>query len=1058
MNLVRFALRNPFGVLAVMLALSLLGIAVFPQIPADILPDFKKPVITSYFSYQGLPTVEMEMSVTSRVERALTLAANRERIESRTMPGAAMLKVTFEAGTDASSAMNDIFNYELSDMFHLPPGIEPPFTLSGDPANMPVMLGAISGEGLSESELYTIGYYAVRNKMGGLQGVQIPHPFGGKFRQIMTYVEPSKLAAHKLTFTDVVDALKKANVVLAGGTMEIGDTDYQVHPINTLRTLEEIDNVVVAMRDRQPVFIKDLGETKDDAALQYNIVRVNGNRSVYVPLLREPGENTIQVVDRIREGIAAEIPAMKARGDIPEITKIDLVSDQSTYVRSAIKNLQLQVVFGALLVVVIVFAFLRKLRPALAILLMLPLALLTGILGFFFTGETINVMTLGGLALAVGTVVDAGIVVVENIIRHRDMGKDNETAAAEGTGEVAAPVLAGTLTTLVVFIPAIFLSGMIKFLFLPLALAATITIAASFVIAMTVAPAFCVRFLGRLDPRSSKGRSTVDGDSDQEKGAYAGMLKRAMKGGFFTVAIISGVTAACFLLLPMLGTELFPEVDAGTFEVRVKTVPGTRLLKTEERIAEIEASIRETVAEGELQSIISNIGLPVGKGAGFSTILSSNSGPDTAYVIVNLNAKGRKKSTTDYVTELRAKWKTKFPDEKFLFVTGGIVNAALNEGAPTPIDIEIKTGSLEVGREAGEIIEAAMRDIPGAVDVQIAQMLDYPQLDIQVDRTRAAYYGLSQDEVARNVLAAYGSSASYASMIWIAPDGKDFFMGVQLGDNRAESLDELRNLPLRVQTDDGPTTIPLSNIAEIHRVNIPGEIAHADISRVINVYVNVEGRDVGSVAADVEAKLATLTLPAGVTVSLQGPVKAMREGAANIGFGLAIAAILVFLILMAQFKSFIDPLIIMLAVPLALAGVVVALFITGTTLNIQSLMGALMLIGVVVNNSILLVEFANSELKRGKTPFEAAFSAARIRLRPILMTSLTLLASLAPFALALLPGNEAMVPLARAVIGGMLVSTVLTLFLVPSVYALIKRKPNNSPEDRRVGASVPATT
>jgi HAE1 family hydrophobic/amphiphilic exporter-1 len=334
-----------------------------------------------------------------------------------------------------------------------------------------------------------------------------------------------------------------------------------------------------------------------------------------------------------------------------------------------------------------------------------------------------------------------------------------------------------------------------------------------------------------------------------------------------------------------------------------------------------------------------------------------------------------------------------------------------------------------------------MLDIPGAADVQIAQMLDYPQLDIQVDRTRAAFYGLSQEEIAKNVLTAYGSSTGYTSMIWVAPDGKDFFMGVQLGDNKAETLDELRNLPLRISTDRGPTTIPLSNVAEVHRVNIPGEIAHADISRVNNVYVNVEGRDVASVVADVEDKLAGLKLPAGVTVSMQGPVKTMREGAANIGFGLIVAAFLVFLILMAQFKSFLDPLIIMLAVPLAMAGVVFALFLTGTTLNIQSLMGALLLIGVVVNNSILLVEFANQQLLTGKTPFEAAFAAAKIRVRPILMTSATLLASMAPFAFALLPGNEAMIPLARAVIGGMVVSTILTLFLIPCVYALIKRAP-----------------
>lgn len=1037
MILIRFALRNPYGVLAAVLGLSFLGLIVYPKIPVDILPDFKKPVIMSFFSYQGLPTEEMEKSVTSRVERALTLAGNRERIESRTMPGAAMLKVTFEAGTNPSEAMSDIFNYELSDMFHLPPGIEFPFTLRSEPSNMPVLLGAISGDGLSESQLYTIGYYAVRNKMGGLKGVQIPHPFGGRFRQIMIYVDPQKLEAYNLAFTDVTEALQRSNVVLAGGSLKMGDFDYQLHPINTLQTLQDIDNVIITVRDGQPIYIRDVGTTADDASIQYNIVRVNGKRSVYVPLLREPGENTIDVVDRIREGIATEIPSMKQRGDIPEVTQVDLVSDQSIYIRSAMKNLQMQVGLGAFLVILIVYLFMRRARPALAIVLMLPLSLLVGVLGFYFTGESINVMTLGGLALAVGTVVDVGIVVVENIIRHRNMGKDPMTASEEGTGEVAAPVLAGTITTLVVFIPVAFLGGMIKFLFVPLALAATMTIAASYFVAMKVAPSFCVRFLGKSD--LELGRKKKHHHESGLADTFATLLGGFMKGRWLTVVVIGGACVSTLLLYPFVGQELFPDVDAGAFEVRIKTTPGTRLEKTEELVARIEDSIRETIPQDELQTLISNIGLPLGKGAGFSTILSPNSGPDTAYIIVNLHPGRRDQSTEEYIDDLRGKWAAEFPGEKFLFVTGGIVKAVLNEGAPAPIDIEIKTGTLAAGRQAAEIIESAMKEIPGAVDVQIAQMLDYPQLDISVDREKAAFYGLSQEEVAKNVLTAYGSSLGHASMIWIDRDGKDFFIGVQLKDNEADSLDELRTLPVRVHTADGPDTIPLSSIAEIKRVNIPGEIAHADITRVNNVYVNVSGRDLGSVVSDVEKKLATLELPQGVTVSLSGPVTTLREGLSDIGFGLITAAILVFLVLMAQFKSIVDPCLIMLSVPLALAGVILALFFTGTTLNIQSMTGILMLIGVAVNNSILLVEFANFQMENGLSAFDAALQATRIRLRPILMTSLTLLASMAPFAFNLLPGNESMVPLARAVLGGMAVSTFLTLILVPCAFALVKK-------------------
>lgn len=1045
MNLVKFALQRPFTILSIVLGLCFLGFAVAGKIPTDILPDFKKPVIVSFFSYPGLPTGEMEKSVTSRVERALTLAGKRESISSRTMPGATIIKVTFQAGADPSAAMNDIVNMQASDMFHLPPGIEWPFTLRSEPANLPVMLAAISGETLTETEMYKIGYYAVRNKLGGLPGVQIPHPFGGKFSQMMVYVDPVKLAAHSLSPTDVVDALEKANLVMSGGTLKMGDFDYQVHPINTLPQTTDIDNVTIAVRDGRPIYIKDIGYTKNDAALQYNIVRVNGKRSVYCPLLREPGENTIQVVDRIIEGMAREIPLMKGRGDIPQDTEITLVSDQSGYIRKAIAHLMAEVALGALLVAVVIIFFLRKLRASIAVLIMLPLSLLIGILGFFFTGQTLNVMTLGGLALAVGTVVDAGIVVVENIMRHRAMGKNAVDAAQEGATEVAAPVLAGTITTLAVFIPALFLTGMIKFLFVPLALAACLTIGSSYLIAMTIAPAFCARFLGK-DKLSEKelNQATNEGSSNA-RGFYQTILRSALKKAPLTIIILAGGAASCFLLFPALGTELFPDVDAGTFEIRVKTAPGTRLEKTEELIEQIENTITEVIPKEELKTIISNIGLPVGKGAGFSTILSSNSGPDTAFLIVNLEDDGRKTSVREYVKRLRVTLNEKFPEDKFLFVTGGIINAALNEGVAAPIDIQISAGTLEATRIGAERIEAAIRDVKGAADVQIAQMMDYPQLDIQVDRAKAALYGISQEDVAKNVTTALGSSTGYSSMIWVDPNsGTDFFLGVQFADNEAENLDELRSLPISFKTKDGPKIMPLSNIAKISRVNIPGEIAHNKITRVNDVYVNVEDRDLGSVNADIEEIIAGMEFPNGTAVEILGPVATMREGASMLGFGLITAAVLVFLVLMAQFRSFTDPFIIMLAVPLGLAGVVLILFITGTTLNIQSLMGTLMLIGVVVNNSILLVEFANAERDRGRTPFEAAFAAAKVRLRPILMTAAVLVASMLPFSFQFTLGNEAMIPLARALIGGMVVSTVLTLFLVPCVYTLVKKSTNNN--------------
>ena len=1038
MFLIRWALQNSFVVLAITLGLVFLGAAVVPGIPTDVLPDFKTPVVVSFFSYPGLPTLDMEKSVTSRVERALTLAGKLDKQESRTLPGASVLKITFQPGTDASSAMNDIVNLEASDMFHLPPGIEHPFTLRSEPANLPVVLAAISGEGLDETVLYKIGYYAVRNKMGGLKGVQIPHPFGGRFRQMMVYVDPARLQAHNLTLTDVVEAVRNSNLVLGSGTLRLGETDYQVHSVNTLPGESEINAIPIAVRDGQPIFLRDIGEARDDAAIQTNIVRVNGERSVYCPLLREPGSNTIAVVDRIRKGIAEEIPRMKARGEIPEAAKITLVGDQSSYIRDAIGNLQQQVLLGAFLVAIIVAVFLRRLLPTVAILLLLPASLLVGVLALHFCSVSINIMTLGGLALAVGTVVDAGIVVVENIIRHLDRGESAHDAAQKGAEEVAAPVLAGTITTLAIFLPALFLSGMVRYLFEPLALTAAVSIAASYIFAMTLLPAFCARFFRarHADRAEQKISETTALDNN-----YTRAFHRSVQRPWVTSFCVFAVAVVCCLLLPRVGTELFPSVDDGVFEIRMRTLPGTRIEKTEALVEQIEDVIKEIIPEKELMTMLANIGLPVGKGAGFSTILSPNSGPDSAFIVVTLRNDMNRASTASYVGRLRKELYQKFPREQFLFRQGGIIQAALNEGSPVPITVQVAAGNLASAREFAEKVVSRVRDVPGTVDVQIGQALDYPQLDVEVDRTRASYMGLSQKNVAENILTALGSSVGYAPSIWVDPTtGIDFFLGVQYKTNEVESLDAMRNLPLAVRTPDGPKNIPLSNLAKIRRVNIPGEIAHYNISRVYDVLVNVENRDVGSVAADVEKAVGTLDPPDGVNTTLRGPVVTMKKGTAVIGWGLAVATLLVYLVMLAQFQSFVDPLIIMLAVPLGLAGVVGLLYLTDTTLNIQSLLGTLMMIGIVVNNSILLVDRANTNLRAGDLPHDAVVSATQSRLRPILMTSLTLLASMAPFCFRLVPGTEAMIPLARALVGGMAVSTILTLFLVPSVWLLVNRR------------------
>ena len=1037
MFLVRFALRNPYAVWAAAIGLSLLGLSQIPKIPADILPDFKTPVVVSYFSYPGMPPLEIEKSISSRVERILTLASDIDHQEARSVPGACVIRVQFHPGTDPAAALNEIINLEANDIHHLPPDIDWPFTLRSEPANLPVVLASISGEGLSETELYKIGYYAVRNKMGGLKGVQIPHPFGGKFRQMMVYVDPDKLRAHQLAPSDVVKALTEANLVMAGGTMKLGKTDYQVHTVNTLPSPEDISNIPVAVRDGKPIFIRDIGYAKDDAAIQNNIVRVNGKRSVYCPLHREPGENSIEVVNRIREGLAREVPLMKKRGEIEEAAEINLVSDQSSYIRNAIRNLEYQVGLGGLLVLLVTAFFLRRFLPSVAVLMVIPLSILIGFLGFYFTGNTINVMTLGGVALAVGNVVNASIVVVENIVRHLALGKQQKEAVRDAVEEVATPILAGTVTTLVVFVPVIFLSGMIRYLFEPLTLAAAITIAASYFLSMTVIPAFCAKLL-----KGSADREQGPDELSEPTGRFADLLKVAMQMRLSVV--LGGLTmfALSLFLYLGIGTELFPDVDAGVFEVRVKTTPGTRIEETEKLVMKLEDVIKEIIPEKEIETLMANIGLPTGKGAGFSTMLSPNSGPDTAFLVVTLHLEGRKTSTREYVKILRKAFAEKFPQEQFLFVSGGIINAALNEGVATPISVQVSAGTTAATRKAAERVVEKVRKIDNTADVQIAQALDYPQFDVRVDRTRAAYFGLSQKTIAENISTALTSSIGHAETIWVDPKtGVDFYMGVQYKDNEVRSLDELRNLPLPMKTEGGPTTIPLSEVADIVRVNIPGEIAHYNLSRVNDVYVNVVGHDLGSVARNVEKALAEMEFSSGVATTLRGPVAKMKTNARSLRWGLLTAVILVYLIMMAQFRSMVDPLIIILAVPLGLAGVLGILWLTDTTINIQSMMGTLMMIGVVVNNSILLVDFANHLRERGMDSAKAAWMAACVRLRPILMTAFVLVASMLPLSMNLAPGSEAMIPLARALIGGMLVSTFLTLFLVPCVYAIVKPDP-----------------
>jgi multidrug efflux pump subunit AcrB len=734
--------------------------------------------------------------------------------------------------------------------------------------------------------------------------------------------------------------------------------------------------------------------------------------------------------------------------------------DQSVYVRRAISSLVNEGLLGAGLAALMILLFIGDLRSTLMTAFAIPLSILAAFIGMYFTGSSINAMTLGGLALAVGRLVDDAIVVLENTDRHRGEGKPGADAALEAAAEVSMPVLAATLTTIIVFFPVVFLTGIGKFLFTPLALAVGLSIGASYFIAMTVVPVYCARFLAgeKADHRPSRLRDLLapfERGFETARDGYGRLLRRAMGARGRVLGIVAAVFVVSLLLGRFLGTDLFPEVDAGQFSVRLRAESGTRIERTEALVARVEETIKETIPPGDLSMLIANAGVLLDWPAAYTP----NAGSQDAFLEVQLND-ARSHSSQEYARRLRRVLRERFPDVGFSFHTGGIVTAALNGGLPSPIDVQVTGNKLDVAHGIAERVRTAVAEVPGAVDVRIQQRLDYPAIKVNVDRTKAAYLGLTPTQVVKNVVTSLNSSINFEPAFWIdESNGNHYFLGAQYPEELIQSLQTLENVPI---TGLGATTLApvpvrgmpdgrppeavrralLRNLATFEEARAPTEVNHVNISRVIDVFANVDGRDVGGVAADIERKLAPIRadLPPGYGVAIRGEVQSMQESFRGLGFGFLLAAALVYLIMVAQFRSFLDPFVVMFAVPLGLIGVVAILLVTGSTLNVQSFMGVIFMVGIAVSNSVLLVEFANRVLAAGSTPEEAAVQAAQIRFRPIIMTSLAAILGLLPMAIGLGHGSEANVPLARAVVGGLGVSTALTLFVVPLLYRMLKER------------------
>ncbi|MBE7156999.1 MAG: efflux RND transporter permease subunit [Rhodospirillales bacterium] len=1082
----RFAIKYPYFVIVVCLMVCVIGVSALVRLPVDLFPNIKIPVVVVATFYSGMPPEQIENDITSRFERFFTLASSVDHIESRSLQGVSLIKVYFQPGTNPDSSVTSISNLAMANLRRLPPGTLPPVVLKFDASSLPVCLITLKGEGLNETQLRDVGQFTVRNQVANVPGASVPQPFGGRYRQIMVYVDPLKLEAHQLSVMDVVRSVNESNLILPAGDVKIGPFDYNLSTNSQLPTINQINSLPLKTVGGSPVTVADVGEAKDGAQIQTNEVRIDGQKSVYLPVLKQGGgANTIAVVDGIKKAVGNLL-------DIPKSLVTNVVFDQSVFVKTAIENLLHEGAIGLCLTGLMIMVFLGNVRATVAVFLSIPLSALATFLCLSFGDNSINSMILGGLALAFSRLIDNSVVVLENIFRHLELGEPPEVAAEKGGQEVALPVLAATFGTVVVFFPVTFLYGVSQFLFTALALSVVFSLFASYVVAMTVVPLFCAKLIkshgGGYDAAGKHDQPVYDNlPSVRENQRYGhapakpvgwgarfnawfndhfnrfldwfdGVQAVTLAHPWVTVLGILGIFAVSLLIMPFIGLAYFPRTDPGQFVVTVKAPTGTRIEMTESEIAKVEAIIRRVVPKEELGLIVSNIGIT----PDFSAIYTSNSASHTAFVQASLK-EGHKTGSYEYMDRVRTELHKELPELTTYFQSGGLVDAVLNLGLPAPIDVQVSGSNLENAYATANKIARRAAALPDVSDVLVPQDVDAPALKLDVNRLRVGQLGLNEREVVSNIITALTSNAVIAPSFWIDPKtGNDYLLTVQYPENTIKTLTDLKNIPLRAAS--GEDTALLDAVAKVNRVSTPTEVDHYQLRRVIDVFVAPKSEAIGGVANQMDRIIADIHPPEGVRVTMRGTVQAMRASFNSFGLGLILAVVLVYLILVAQFRSFVDPFLILLAVPPGVTGVLLILALSGTTLNIMSLMGVVMMVGIVTSNSILIVEFTHRLIEDGMSVREAVSHAVRVRLRPVLMTSLATLIGLIPMALKLGEGSESYAPLARAIIGGLAVSVALTVLIVPAAFLLVhgrheKRSavppsgPRAQPEPELVGAN-----
>ena len=1086
-GLIRASLRNPYAVTVFSLTAVVLGVLCTTMIPVDILPVFKAPATQVLTFYNGMPATSVENDITNRMERWTGQAAGTQRQESRSIVGASIVRNYFFGEVDPNGALTQVNSLALSVLPNLPPGTLPPVVLPFDPtSSTPVCLVALdsqkggpSGRGWGESILYDVGRYEVRNMIMGIQGAVAPVVYGGKVRAVMIYLDRNKMQARGLSPLDVMRALDSYNLFLPTGDAKFGSLDFALDSNSMYADVRDMGDIPLRTRRGNSAYIRDVGTPEDAAFIQTNVVRVNGARQVYIPVFRQLGASTLSVVGKLT-GMLADIEARLSRPNID----LKVVMDQSIYVRKSIESLIQEGVLGAVLCSLVILVFLGQWRMTAIAILTLPLSVMAAIACLYFTGNTVNVMTLAGLSLAIGPMVDSAIICLENTHRHLGMGTAPEEAAFLGASEVAMPELVASLCTLLVLSPLALMPGLGQFLFRPMAMAVAFAMISAYILSRTFVPSRSATWLkphagaghgdaGHGAAETFKIEGNGHGHDAPRRGAlarafarwegmiesgirwYTRLLEQVMRARLVVVLLAVVLLVAVVAVLgTQLRREFFPEVDAGAFEMYVRAPSGTRIEDTERRIAAVEAAIRQAIPKHDLQMYISEIGVT----PDWSAAYTPNAGPMDAVVKVQLEAE-RSRSAQEYVAELRRRLNgdPKFADLEFAFDAGGMIRGAMNEGKSTPINIRVTGKDQRTAHTIATALRGKVVRIPGVVDARVIQRLNYPEYVIKVDRAKAADLGLTQEDVMRTVVAASNSSIQFnKNNFWIDPvNHNQYFVGVQYREKDITSIDTLLDVPITSRVQDRP--VPLRNLVRIDRTTVPTEVKHYNIQPTIELTMGVEGRDLGHVADDVAGIVDDFgvkqpgghwapydpyaqgkKLLTGTKIVLSGEYERMQTTFRDLGRGLVLAVLLIYFLMVALFKSYVTPLVILFAVPIGLTGVVTMLFVTGTAINVQSLLGVIFMVGIVVSNTVLLVDFAqNLRFEEGLTPDQAIRKAASIRVRPVVMTALAAFFALVPMALAVERGSEANAPLGRAVIGGLLMGLVTTLLVVPSLYSLV---------------------